>query len=270
MNNCLVLGCGRSGTSMLGGILHQAGYFMGDALYSPLPGSNPKGFYECKEINGINETILSGCRIDSWTKVVKRITGKSSIHAPGRNQHWLLALPTGRSLPAADPPLIERMQKMLARTPFAYKDPRFSYTLPLWWDHLPQSTRFLCIFRNPGATVTSILKECRSRNYLADFHIRSGGAFRVWHSMYSRIVEYRRQAPERFFFVHYDQILDGRSLPSLSDFLNADLNGGFAEKKFNHNPSARRLPRQVGTLYRHLCKLSGCLPASEQDGSLST
>ena len=30
MRNCLILGSGRSGTSMIGGILHQAGYFVGD------------------------------------------------------------------------------------------------------------------------------------------------------------------------------------------------------------------------------------------------
>lgn len=56
--NCLILGSGRSGTSMLAGILHQAGYFMGDKLHKPEL-SNPKGFFEWMTINQINEQILA-------------------------------------------------------------------------------------------------------------------------------------------------------------------------------------------------------------------
>ncbi|NIM13858.1 MAG: sulfotransferase family protein, partial [Candidatus Aminicenantes bacterium] len=54
MKNCLILGSGRSGTSMIAGILHKAGYFMGDNLYPPRS-ANPKGFFENWEINEINE-----------------------------------------------------------------------------------------------------------------------------------------------------------------------------------------------------------------------
>ena len=50
VKNCLILGSGRSGTSMIAGILHKAGYFMGDNLYPPRS-ANPKGFFENWEIN---------------------------------------------------------------------------------------------------------------------------------------------------------------------------------------------------------------------------
>ena len=42
----------------MGGILHQAGYYMGEDLYPPRH-SNPKGFFENAVINGINERILA-------------------------------------------------------------------------------------------------------------------------------------------------------------------------------------------------------------------
>jgi hypothetical protein len=43
--NCLILGSGRSGTSLAAGILAQAGYFMGDELW-PVNIGNPKGQFE--------------------------------------------------------------------------------------------------------------------------------------------------------------------------------------------------------------------------------
>jgi len=44
MKNCIILGSGRSGTSMVAGTLAKSGYFMGDNLY-PARESNPKGFF---------------------------------------------------------------------------------------------------------------------------------------------------------------------------------------------------------------------------------
>jgi hypothetical protein len=54
MRDCIVLGSGRSGTSMVAGALAKAGYFMGDRLY-PARDANPLGFFEAPEINSINE-----------------------------------------------------------------------------------------------------------------------------------------------------------------------------------------------------------------------
>jgi len=58
MNNCIILGSGRSGTSMIAGFLHKDGYFLGDRLYKSRD-SSPKGFFERKETKSINEQILS-------------------------------------------------------------------------------------------------------------------------------------------------------------------------------------------------------------------
>ncbi|RME58681.1 sulfotransferase family protein, partial [Candidatus Parcubacteria bacterium] len=57
MRNVLILGSGRSGTSMVAGTLAKAGYFMGTQFVPPRE-SNPKGFFEDHEINDINEAIL--------------------------------------------------------------------------------------------------------------------------------------------------------------------------------------------------------------------
>lgn len=58
MHNCLILGCGRSGTSLTAGLLNKAGCFFGS---SPIDVSeaNPKGFYEDHLVNYVNEQILA-------------------------------------------------------------------------------------------------------------------------------------------------------------------------------------------------------------------
>ncbi len=57
-HNCLILGSGRSGASMVAGSLSQSGYFMGDNQFGSKQG-NPKGLFEDEEIDGINEALLS-------------------------------------------------------------------------------------------------------------------------------------------------------------------------------------------------------------------
>ena len=56
--NCLILGSGRSGTSMAAGILARAGYFMGEELW-PADIGNPKGYFEDREVNKINDELIA-------------------------------------------------------------------------------------------------------------------------------------------------------------------------------------------------------------------
>lgn len=56
--NCLILGAGRSGTSMVTGSVSQSGYFMGANQIGSRQG-NPKGLFEDEEIDGLNEALLS-------------------------------------------------------------------------------------------------------------------------------------------------------------------------------------------------------------------
>src|SRR5215203_1348762 len=56
--NCIVLGSGRSGTSMVAGAIAAAGHFMGDDLH-PARDANPKGFFEGPTVKDINEDLLA-------------------------------------------------------------------------------------------------------------------------------------------------------------------------------------------------------------------
>lgn len=251
MKNCLILGSGRSGTSMLAGILHQAGYFMGDRLHKPEE-SNPKGFFEWMEINSINETILANCLPPA--PVEESLKG-SVYHPLGKNQKWLLSLPPEVNIHAAHAPhpLEERIKKTLAREPFSFKDPRFSYTLPVWAKYLKPGAVFICVFREPDITVNSILKECAARQYLSSLNIRRDSALDVWFNIYAHILYNHAPRYQPLVFVHYNQIFNGAAIPALARLLDAPLQTGFVDENLKRTLPGGYIPEPVSSLYRRLC-----------------
>jgi hypothetical protein len=279
MKNCLILGSGRSGTSMIAGILHKAGYFMGDNLYPPRT-ANPKGFFENWEINEINEKILEKYTkkesplLHRLNKIVKRLKKvkylkhvfphvKTTVYSPGKGQAWLFSLSsrTGIDHTAPHPEIEKRIKAALSRKPFAYKDPRFSYTLPVWAKSLDKGTVLVCIFREPDVTVESILKECRSIDYLEDLKIDREKAYEVWLNMYSHILEKHRPGFRQFdfIFIHYEQVYDGSALNRLSAALGVPLGSDFVDKQLKRTRPApgERVPQKARQIYSQLCSLAG-------------
>jgi hypothetical protein len=256
MKNCLILGSGRSGTSMLGGILHQAGYFMGDMLHKPRE-SNPKGFFEWYKINKINENILANYLKNSFTiRLLKKVLKKNVIENPGKNQRWLLSLPLDTSVNEINPQVEREIEEVIKRDPFCYKDPRFSYTLPVWRRYLNPGTVFICVFREPDVTVESILKECRSQDYLSDLYIDRRSAYRVWMSIYSHILFKHARGSDsgNFLFVHYNQVYEGTAIPSLSAFLDTQLESGFVDKNLKRTTPVGKVPGRAQDIYKQLCQ----------------
>ena len=70
--NCLILGSGRSGTSMAAGILAKAGYFMGEEIW-PANEGNPKGQFEDREVNQINDQLIASVSSKSPPHVLRRL-----------------------------------------------------------------------------------------------------------------------------------------------------------------------------------------------------
>jgi hypothetical protein len=249
MRDCLILGCGRSGTSMLSGTLAGAGYYMGNALYRPRS-ANPKGFYESRAINAINERLLAPhapLRSRWWPLRVWRHLFPS--------ERWLARLPPEIVI-TAPPRLARRIARQVAHRPFAFKDPRFCYTLSAWRPLLPKNTAFLCIFREPGRTVKSILVECR-RKY-PDIRLSEEEVFGIWTAMYERVLNARRHEGE-WLFLHFDQLLNGSAIPAIEQLLGASVNRDFAEPGLSR-AQALEAPANAIETYRALCTLAGCTP----------
>jgi hypothetical protein len=248
VHNVIILGSGRSGTSMLAGVLAKAGYFMGDHLY-PGRESNPKGFFEDPEINGINEILVA-----QMVPKRPRLLGKWFFRSrPLEGQRWLARVPVGTRIPSL-PIISERIQKATQREPYCFKDPRFSYTLPVWRPFL-KNTVFVCVFRDPARTALSILKECRDAEYLHSLSISFRQTLEVWNLMYRHILEVHRHEGA-WLFLHYDQILSGEGLERLEVFVDAPVDHSFPDPSLNRSFSDDPVPEGISHAYQQLCEFA--------------
>lgn len=244
MRNCIILGSGRSGTSMLAGSLAAAGYFMGDDLY-PGRASNPKGFFEGPQINGLNEALLG--------PVVPAEQGL------GQWQLWLAQLDSCQSIEVT-PEIALGIAEMVQREPFCFKDPRFSYTATAWLPFL-RNTAWICVFREPGLTAASIVRECSQMPYLSGVRMDLSRALDIWSATYRAVLSLRSVLFE-IIFVHYSQVIDGSGLTRISRLLDAPVDGTFADPRLSRARSILPVPPQTVPLYRELCERAGFLPSA--------
>ena len=252
MRNVIILGSGRSGTSMVAGVLSKAGYYMGDKLY-PARHSNPKGFFEAPEINRINEKLIA-------MVIPKRplILGRWFFRdRPKYGQRWLAQIPLGTEMPSPIY-IVRHIEKVTKKEPFCFKDPRFCYTLPVWRPYL-KNTVFLCVFRHPTITVKSILKECNDMRYLRSLSINFKKALNIWTLMYQHILKVHRWEG-RWVFIHFNQVLEGKGLDRIERVTGAKVDRKFPEPSLNRTARifdlSLDLPLEVMSIYEELCKLA--------------
>ncbi|MSR48189.1 MAG: glycosyltransferase [Planctomycetes bacterium] len=244
MHNALILGSGRSGTSMVAGSLRRAGYFMGDALY-PARDANPLGFFEDPEINGVNEALLAP-HIDLAQGLLKF-------------QLWL-ATPMRRVTGPMEPAVAARAAKLLSRRPFCFKDPRFSFTLPAWRPALGDA-RFVCVFREPAVTAASIVKECATADYLRGVAMDDARAIALWNATYREILDQHSRHGE-WLFLHYDQVMEADGLARLGDFLDSPVDRAFPTRELKRSRAYGDVDPRTQQLYEALCEQAGHAPAS--------
>lgn len=232
----------------MAGLLVRSGYFAGSTLLEPTA-ANPKGYFEDVEVNSINEALLApAMRRRPRIAPLRRV-----LYRPGQYQRWLAVLPPGRVV-RADASLERRMRAATGTHPFCLKDPRFSYTLDAWRPMLGNAG-FICVFRDPRATVRSILNECRRDPHLHTIHMTERRAEKVWVSMYRWILEVHRSAGD-WVFVEYDQLLDGSALGRVEDLVQARVEGGFADRSLERSPTDVQVSTTALDLYAHLRELA--------------
>ena len=253
VQNCLILGSGRSGTSMVAGTLAKSGYYMGNNLY-PAREGNPKGFFEAPEINSINEDLIG--------QVVKKrpplFLAKWFLRdRPRRGQLWLAHIPVSTNIPT---PLSvkERIEEAVEEQPYCFKDPRFSYTLPAWRPFL-KNVVFICVFRDPATTAASILKECRNADYLHDLKITFEQALNVWTLMYKHILEIHCHEGD-WLFLHYDQVLYGNGLDQIEILTGAKVDRSFPEGTLKRTRPSGLAIEESRSVYKELCNLAHTKP----------
>lgn len=251
MKNLIILGCGRSGTSLVAGLFRDAGYYMGAKLL-PADESNPRGYYQSERVVFINERLLQAVDHPAQQKVVRRVMGESTVPAATR---WLLALETGRDVQST-PELRRRMRAVLSREPYCFKDPRFSYTLDAWRPHL-RDPRFICVVRHPLEVADSVLRHAERRGYRETLDLDREQVLRVWRCCYRYILERHFRDEERWKFVHYDQLLQKRRIEELGRFAGAEADGSFVDRDLHRVETEGAIGRETRELYATLCRRAG-------------
>lgn len=250
MRSCIVLGCGRSGTSLATGLLRDSGYSFGPGLL-PATKANPKGFFEAEEVNKLNEEILR--EVFPFVRFVPSRIAKWLHWGPYYGgQLWLAALqaPVQWNLSKTTE---DHIRRLAARTPFAYKDPRFCYTLNAWKPFLPTDCRFVCVFREPSVVAHSIRKEVAGASYLSNLSTTVDEAVHLWTCMYRQVLEFHCERPARWLFVNYDDMLTGDAVRPIEAHLETEVDTTFVEPRLNRSdPAAVDLPEETARIYEEL------------------
>lgn len=257
MNSCLIFGFGRSGTSMLGGLLSRSGYFTGENSYAPR-NSNPLGFFEDAKINNINERILEKYDFKMFGNELKNHGKTYSPFHPRYGHRWLSFIDPASKIACDDSELNRDIAFAVnVKKPFAYKDPRFSYTLNIWRKHLDDNVKYICMFRDPAKVVNSVIEECSIADYLDDFYINKSLVYQLWLNCYRYILD--SVCPEiksQLIFISYDHFITGDMHHELSVFLDTEVVPSFIDISLNRAIPDQQSPSEIRSLYDYLLKLS--------------
>jgi hypothetical protein len=239
MNNVIILGAGRSGTSAIAGSF-IGNFNRGGTLHLPND-ANPKGFFESNNVNRINDDLLWMCKAVRTTK--------------GLKQGWLTVLDTNNLLCEATKNIEDRIENAVAEQPVLLKDPRFSYTLPIWLRYISK-LKIVCVFRNPRQFISSLLHHCETQQYLKGIVVDPEFFQEVWISMYKYILKYYNRLD--ILFINYSEILYGDGLKKLSDFTGCETDYNFPEKALNRSNNNEQVTYNLLEVYEELCGLANC------------
>jgi hypothetical protein len=248
--NVVVVGSGRSGTSLVAGLVATAGHQMGRHLVRAND-ANPRGFFEDYRTLLVNEQLLA-----PYTKDVPRPRFSQTQIYPRPLvdlQRWLAVLWPDQPI-EAPAELQPKMRATIAGGPWCRKDPRFCHTLPVWEPLFGDAVR-VCVFREPSRTANSMVSLAHRQQVELSFD----GALEVWAAAYLQVLRGHRRRGQ-WVFVHYEQVLDGTGIPRLEQAVGARLDPSFADTALRRASPAGQWPAAVGEIYRELCEASGFSP----------
>lgn len=251
MRDCVILGAGRSGTSLTAGLVASAGrHHLGDRLLAANP-SNPMGYYEDAEVNAINEELLAPLlphRPEGPAGGEPRHRG-----IPREGERWLARL-SPRAEPRPDRRLVGRIAALTRRRPFCYKDPRFCYTLGAWRPWLA-GVLFVCVVRHPAEVVTSVMRELSDPGENPPLGVTPSEVYAVWEAMYRRVLE-RHSRSGDWLFLHYQSLLEGPGVAALEEALGVSVDGSLVSPGLRRSLPHGEMPPPLRRLYARLCELS--------------
>jgi hypothetical protein len=245
--NVVVVGSGRSGTSLVAGLVATAGHHMGGHLLKAND-FNPRGFFEDYRTLLLNEKLLAP---HTTEPAAARFTAAPVLARPlGQMQRWLAALPLEVEV-RAPAGLEPKLRSTINGTPWCRKDPRFCHTLPAWEPVFGDALR-VCVFREPSKTANSMVSLAHRQGVELTFD----GAVEVWAAAYLRILSRHRHHGE-WLFIHYDQLFGSSVIDRLEQAVVARFDRSVVDAGLRRSAATGQWPEAVDEIYRELCDAAG-------------
>jgi len=187
----IVLGMGRSGTSMVAGILNKLGVNMGEKMLGKAP-SNPLGHFEDEDFYNLNKKILKSAE-GSWRNPP---TEKSILIKKDKFKKDIIALINKKG-----------------RKIWGWKDPRTSLTIQLYLPYL-HNPYFIVCHRHAKAVAESLLKR-------DGMEIQEG--IKLWEIYEKRIyIFFKKFSKLKRLELYYENIIvePQEAVKKISDFID--------------------------------------------------
>lgn len=244
---------------MLTGMFSNFGFHLGDNYeYLKKDKANPKGYFEDYEVNTINEDILKETLYNIPESIRKRFFPSFTFY----RARWLSRLPLYKNL-KTNKNINDRITKLVVKTPFCYKDPRFSYTLPIWKTILDKNNipvKYLVVYREPYKTAKSIVKECEESIALSPLRMNEYIALKIWWLMYSHILKnYENdENKDNWKFIHFNQLFSMGFLEEVEEFVGTTIDRQFPDRQLSRAiDEEREIKSNLLLIYNRLNQLSG-------------
>ena len=231
----------RSGTSLMGSMLADAGIEFGDQLTDAGHG-NSNGFFEDSIICRIHEQSLEANGINS-----QGFTNCSELTFP---------------LPARKQAEADSASRRRSSTQWGWKQPRATLFLDEWAEIVPEA-KFLFVFRRPWDVVDSLYRRGDHT-----FFLRPTFALRVWETYNTALLNFATRHNHRSYIIDASQLITSPTdvFRSLQEWLHVDLKLSSEKFKKEHFSSLttgrrvefiRKFEPEAMSIYLKLCELSG-------------
>ncbi len=216
----LICGSGRSGTSAVARLLHEADLSLGHDLVEP-DEHNAEGYFEERRLIEIDDAILNAAGLGPWFSTATR-----------------------EQVCAAAEPYVEHMRALAADATPAWKDPRLSWTLEPWLDVLLEQPRLIVCLRSPAEVVASTM-----RYYAQAGDEAERAVLHVWRTQYERLLEVIAEYGLDATCVEYAelQLNPDPTIGALAAFVGRPLDAACVRRDLRHH--SLDIPPELHDLY---------------------
>jgi len=201
----IILGVDRSGTSLVGNIVHHWGAYGGDSTFlSEGDDYNPRGYWEHEDLDPFIQYLLQDVGVQFWHPSFVDMITKMSADPLYQN--------AGLSL-------ISKMEQ--GRRVWFWKEPSLSYLLP-FWKKIWGSATYLITVRNPYDSAVSWQKYLTPKGEEGKVQLVAANLLR-WQAIMLSILEHTQDCYNKRFIVYEELINDPRKqCQRLVDFLSIE------------------------------------------------